>query len=65
MRIKRILTAVLAAVTLSSSISSAIPVQADQVDAPYLALGADLSETEKSTVLKLLEVDPANWINIW
>lgn len=59
MRIKRILTAVLAAVTLSSSISSAIPVQADQVDAPYLALGADLSETEKSTVLKLLEVDPA------
>lgn len=59
MRIKRILTAVLAAVTLSSSISSAIPVQADQVDAPYLALGADLSETEKSTVLKFLEVDPA------
>lgn len=59
MRIKRILTAVLTAVTLSSSISSAIPVQADQVDAPYLALGADLSETEKSTVLKLLEVDPA------
>lgn len=59
MRIKRILTAVLAAVTLSSSISSAIPVQADQVDAPYLALGADLSETEKSTVLKLLKVDPA------
>ena len=59
MRIKRILTAVLAAVTLSSSISSAIPVQADQVDAPYLALGANLSETEKSTVLKLLEVDPA------
>lgn len=59
MKIKRILTAVLAAVTLSSSISSAIPVQADQVDAPYLALGADLSETEKSTVLKLLEVDPA------
>lgn len=59
MRIKRILTAVLAAVTLSSSISSAIPVQAGQVDAPYLALGADLSETEKSTVLKLLEVDPA------
>lgn len=59
MRIKRILTAVLAAVTLSSNISSAIPVQADQVDAPYLALGADLSETEKSTVLKLLEVDPA------
>ena len=59
MRIKRILTAVLAAVTLSSSISSAILVQADQVDAPYLALGADLSETEKSTVLKLLEVDPA------
>lgn len=34
MRIKRILTAVLAAVTLSSNISSAIPVQADQVDAP-------------------------------
>lgn len=59
MKIKRILTAVLAAVTLSSSISSAIPVQADQVDAPYLALGADLSETEKSTVLRLLEVDPA------
>ena len=59
MRIKRILTAVLAAVTLSRSISSAIPVQADQVDAPYLALGADVSETEKSTVLKLLEVDPA------
>lgn len=59
MKVKRILTAVLAAVTLSGSISGAIQVQADQIEAPYLALGADLSETEKSTVLKLLEVDPA------
>lgn len=59
MVIKKFLAVSLAAFTIISSISGAIPVQADQVDAPYLALGADLSETEKSTVLKLLDVDPA------
>lgn len=33
-------------------------VKADAVEAPYLALGADLSETEKATVLNLLGVNP-------
>lgn len=60
MRIKKIFAAVLAAVTILSSFSGAASVQADQVDAPYLALGADLSETEKATVLNLLGVDPAS-----
>lgn len=60
MRIKKIFAAALAAVTILSSFSGAANVQADQVDAPYLALGADLSETEKATVLNLLGVDPAS-----
>lgn len=60
MKIKKIFAAALAAVTILSSFSGAANVQADQVDAPYLALGADLSETEKATVLNLLGVDPAS-----
>ena len=60
MMIKRFFAAALSALTIVSSLAGAVSVQADQVDAPYLALGADLSESEKSTVLNLLGVDPEN-----
>lgn len=50
----------LAALLLLGTFGGAKQVEADQVDAPYLALGADLTEAEKSTVLNLLGVDPAN-----
>lgn len=59
MKIKKFFTAALAAVMIAGNLSGAVSVQADQVDAPYLALGADLSESEKSTVLNLLGVDPS------
>ena len=39
---------------------SPLSAKADQIDAPYLALGADLNETEKSTVLSLLEINEAD-----
>ena len=58
MMIKRFFAAALSALTIVSSLAGAVSVQADQVDAPYLALGADLSESEKSTVLNLLGMDP-------
>lgn len=32
-------------------------------DKPYLALGADLSDDQKNTVLSLMEIDPANLAN--
>ena len=52
--------AVIMAVSTSLvGISFAIPqiVSADAVEKPYLSLGADLSSEEKSTVLRLLDVD--------
>lgn len=49
----------LAAVTLLGSVAGPVSVRADQIDAPYLALGADLKDTEKSTVLNLLGVNEA------
>ena len=58
MKLKRGITAFLAACMLFTGAVSAVNVQADEIDAPYLALGADLSESEKQTVLSLLEVNP-------
>lgn len=57
-RIKRGIAAFLTALTIVGGIISPIRVQADEVEAPYLALGADLTEAEKATVLELLGVDP-------
>lgn len=48
----------LACLAALAGLAGPASVKADQVDAPYLALGADLSETEKATVLDLLGVDP-------
>ncbi len=54
------MTMLLAALLLFGTFGKANQVEADEVDAPYLALGADLTEDEKNTVLNLLGVDPAN-----
>lgn len=59
MRIKKGIAVVLAALTIVGGLVSPARVQADQVDTPYLALGADLTEDEKNTVLSLLGVDPS------
>ena len=60
MKIKKIMAGMLATVTVMGSLVSPLSVNADQIDAPYLALGADLNETEKSTVLSLLEINEAD-----
>ena len=60
MKIKRIMAGMLAAITVLGSLAAPMSVKADQIDAPYLALGADLNETEKSTVLSLLEINEAD-----
>ena len=60
MKIKKIMAGMLATVTVMGSLMSPLSVKADQIDAPYLALGADLNETEKSTVLSLLEINEAD-----
>lgn len=57
MNIKKGIAMLLAAVTVVSGIMAPAKVQADEVDAPYLALGADLTAEEKNTVLGLLGVD--------
>ena len=57
MNIKKGIAVFLAAITVVSGIAGPAKVQADEVDAPYLALGADLSAEEKNTVLNLLGVD--------
>lgn len=57
MNIKKGIAVFLAALTVVSGIAGPAKVQADEVDAPYLALGADLSAEEKNTVLNLLGVD--------
>ena len=60
MKIKKIMAGMLAMVTVMGSMMSPLSAKADQIDAPYLALGADLNETEKSTVLSLLEINEAD-----
>ena len=57
MNIKKGIAILLAAVTVVSGIMAPAKVQADEVDVPYLALGADLTAEEKNTVLGLLGVD--------
>lgn len=57
MRIKKGIAAFLAALMMAGSLTMPVKVQADEVDAPYLALGADLTEEEKNTVFGLLGVD--------
>ena len=49
MKIKKVMAGMLAMVTVMGSLMSPLSAKADQIDAPYLALGADLNETEKST----------------
>ena len=63
MKIKRIMAGMLAAITVLGSLAAPMSIKADQIDAPYLALGADLNETEKSTVLSLLEINEADLSN--
>ena len=60
MKIKKIMAGMLAMVPVMGSLMSPLSAKADQIDAPYLALGADLNETEKSTVLSLLEINEAD-----
>ena len=60
MKIKKIMAGMLAMVTVMGSLMSPLSAKADQIDAPYLALGADLNETEKSTVQSLLEINEAD-----
>lgn len=58
MKLKKYIAAALSALTVLTALSVPAEVKADQADAPYLALGADLNETEKSAVLDLLGVKP-------
>ena len=57
MKIKKGIAVLMAALSLAGTVTGSEKVYADQIDAPYLALGADLNESEKSTVLNLLGVD--------
>lgn len=57
MKIKKGIAVLMAVLSLAGAAAESERVYADQIDAPYLALGADLSESEKSTVLNLLGVD--------
>ena len=57
MKIKKGIAVLMAVLSLTGAAAGSEKVYADQIDAPYLALGADLSESEKSTVLNLLGVD--------
>lgn len=59
MKFRKNIAAVLAGVMLIGGMTSGVTVNAADQDAPYLALGADLSEQEKATVLSLLEVEPS------
>ena len=54
---KRILSMMLAAVMC---LTSTITIFAAEENRPYLALGADLSEEQKNTVLSLMDIDTAN-----
>ena len=57
MKIKKGIAVLMAVLSLAGAAAESEKVYADQIDVPYLALGADLSESEKSTVLNLLGVD--------
>ncbi len=57
MNVKKSTALLLAALCIFTGFAGKETVMADQTSTPYIALGADLSDTEKSTVLSLLEVD--------
>lgn len=63
MRIKKGIAIALSALTIFTTLAAPQTVRADQVDAPYLALGADLTEEQKATVLDLLKVNPEELSN--
>lgn len=56
----RFLAKCLAVLTLTAGLCGPLSVQAAEDEKPYLALGADLNEQEKATVLELLQVDAAD-----
>lgn len=58
-KIRKSIAGLMAALAIAGGLAVPAKVQADQVEAPYLALGADLTESEKATVLELLGVDPS------
>lgn len=57
MKIKKGIAVLMAVLSLTGTVTGTEKVYADEINAPYLALGADLNESEKSTVLNLLGVD--------
>ena len=57
MKFKKIIAVSLASLCMITGFSGAATVKADQVETPYLSLGADLDASEKATVLDLLDVD--------
>ncbi|MGN0251626.1 MAG: DUF1002 domain-containing protein [Oliverpabstia sp.] len=57
MKIKKGIAVLMAVLSLAGTVTGTEKVYADEINAPYLALGADLNESEKSTVLNLLGVD--------
>lgn len=56
----RFLAKCMAVLTLAAGLCGPLSVQAAEDEKPYLALGADLNEQEKATVLQLLQVDSAD-----
>lgn len=61
---KKITAGILSAVVMASAFFSPVSVLADSVEGKtYLSLGADLTESEKSTVLDLLGVNPDELYN--
>lgn len=57
MNVKKATALLLATLCVFTGFAGKETVMAAQTSKPYIALGADLSDTEKSTVLSLLEVD--------
>lgn len=54
---KRLITGVLCAAIVMTAVLAPVTVSADRVDnKPYLSLGADLKDSEKAEVLKLLDI---------
>lgn len=58
--IKRMITGMLAATMVFQGVLTPTGVKADAIEAPYLALGADLNETEKASVLSLLGISESD-----
>lgn len=58
--IKRMITGMLAATMVFQGVLIPTGVKADAIEAPYLALGADLNETERASVLSLLGISESD-----